>query len=574
MQSLDQRTMCQSLNVDLTVYPARRIRTMNGPPPGPDTPTPDLVVVADGMIVEVGTRATVQPWLDAHPHTIDDTFADKVLMPGLIDPHLHPSLGATLLPTHFITAMQWDLPDGTTAPATRSHEDYLAELRRIHGSLPDPDEVLVTWGHHELWHGTIQRQVLDQISARRPIVVWQRSFHEIHMNTAAMAHFGLDHTKYAAHPQIDQATGRFAENGMSVALGAMGSYLSSPERFHHGLELTRDAVHQGGQTTIGDLIGSQWDSDEEWDALYAVLDNDAVPFRTQMIPNGIRALTSGTGRDDPAAWLATRAERGTDKLLFRNHVKLFTDGGFYAQLMQVNPPGFIDGHHGEWMSPPEKFEELARAYWHAGCQIHVHCTGDMGVELALDVLAKLQWERPRFDHRFTIEHMGLSNPEQIRRARQLGALASVNIYYLHELGEAYWMHSVGHERASQMARVGTCIREGVPTALHSDFTMAPAKPLTSAWVAVNRLSESGDVLGPEERISVHEALRAITIDAAYVLGMEDEIGTIRAGKKADFVVLEQDPYEIDPLDLANIDIWGTVFEGTPFPIQPSPLHAS
>ncbi|KAG1647385.1 hypothetical protein GQR58_030637 [Nymphon striatum] len=98
--------------MELTVYPARRIRTMNGGPPDPEMPLPDTVVVAGDTIVEVGTADTVRPWLDAHPHTVDDTFADKVLMPGLIDPHLHPSLGATLLPTHFITAMKWDLPDG------------------------------------------------------------------------------------------------------------------------------------------------------------------------------------------------------------------------------------------------------------------------------------------------------------------------------------------------------------------------------------------------------------------------------------------------------------------------------
>lgn len=540
---------------------------MDGEPPNGDLPTPTVVVVADDTIVEVGTMETVQPWLDAHPHTIDETFADKVLMPGFIDPHLHPSLAATLLPTHFITAMAWDLPDGTTAPATRSHQDYVAELRRIHASLDDPDEVLVTWGYHELWHGAVSRALLDEISDRRPIVVWQRSFHEIYMNLAAMSHFGLDHVNYAGHPQIDQANGRFAENGMSVALGAMASYLSAPERFLHGLELARAAVHQGGQTTIADLYGSQWDSDEEWDALRAVLDTETAPFRVQMVPNGIRSLSTPEGREDPIAWLESRADRGSGRLFFRNHVKLFTDGGFYAQLMQVNSPGFIDGHHGEWMSPPEKFEELARSFWNAGYQIHVHCTGDMGVELALDVLAQLQWERPRFDHRFTIEHMGLSNPEQIRRAKALGALASVNIYYLHELGEAYWKHSVGHERASQMARVGTCAREGVPFALHSDFTMAPAKPLTSAWVAVNRISESGDVLGPQERITVHQAMRAITIDAAYVLGMEAEVGTIRAGKKADFTVLEEDPYEVDPMHLADIEIWGTVFEGRPFPIE-------
>ena len=97
---------------------------------------------------------------------------------------------------------------------------------------------------------------------------------------------------------------------------------------------------------------------------------------------------------------------------------------------------------------------------------------------------------------------------------------------------AYYRHSFGYERASQIARLGTVARHGIPFALHTDFTMAPALPLTSAWVAVNRLSESGAVMAPEERITVEQAMRAITVDAAYVLGLEHEIGSIRAGKKA------------------------------------------
>ena len=183
------------------------------------------------------------------------------------------------------------------------------------------------------------------------------------------------------------------------------------------------------------------------------------------------------------------------------------------------------------------------------------------------MLERLQWERPRFDHRFTIEHFGLSNPEQVQKLAALGAIVSANIYYLHELGEKYWAESVGFERASQMARLGTLARHNVITALHSDFTMAPAEPLMSVWVAVNRVGEQGAVLGPEERLTVHQALRAITIDAAFVLGMEDEIGSIRSGKKADFTVLEADPYETLEMDLKDIPIWGTVFEGRPFPLR-------
>jgi len=544
--------------MDLTVYIARRIHTMND-----SMPLATAVVVADDMIIEVGSPESIQPWLDAYPHRIDETFADKVLMPGFIDPHLHPSMAALLMPMHFITALAWRLPDRTVAPV-QGHDNYIDELSRVEASLTDPNEPLMTWGYHDLWHGEMHRDLLNAISTTRPIVVWQRSMHEIFVNDAAMAFMALDEARLENHPHVDIAAGRFSESGFMVATGALLGFLTGSERFTHGLAITKQAVHAGGQTTIGDLTGTYFDTDQEWDDLTAVLGTDDTPFRVQMIPMGTRDM----GGDHSAALERVQrraAERSGDRLFYRNHVKLFADGGFYAQAMQVQPPGFIDGHHGKWMFAPEQFEALARMYWHEGYQIHVHCTGDMGVQLAIDVLEKLQWERPRFDHRFTIEHFGLSTPEQVQKLAALGAIVSANIYYVHELGEKYWSHSVGHERASQMARLGTLARHNVITALHSDFTMAPAEPLVSAWVAVNRIGEQGTVLGPEECVTVHQAMRSITIDAAYVLGMEDEIGSIRAGKKADFTVLEDDPYEVDPMQLKDIEVWGTVFEGTPFP---------
>ena len=118
-----------------------------------------------------------------------------------------------------------------------------------------------------------------------------------------------------------------------------------------------------------------------------------------------------------------------------------------------------------------------------------------------------------------------------------------------------------------MVRLGSLVRNRVTFALHSDFTMAPARPLQNAWIAANRINATGDVLCPAERVSLDDALRAITINAAYVLGLEHEIGSICSGKKADFTVLEDDPYDVPVAKLRDIPIWGTVFEGQPFPIR-------
>jgi predicted amidohydrolase YtcJ len=545
---------------EITVFTARKIRTMTDA-----MPEASAVAVRDGRIIEVGTLETLAPWLAAHPHRIDRQFEGHVLMPGFIDPHLHPTLGAMLLPCHFITAMQWVLPDRTCAPVT-SHAAYLARLAEVVAGEGASDEIVVTWGFHRIWHGNVDRAALNAISATKPIFVWQRSFHEIIANDAAIAWLGAAREDLERHPQIDLETGRFYETGLAIATQAMNKVLLAPQRYMRGLDLVKRAVHLGGHTTIGELAYPLMNDALEWQVLSTTLDRPDTPFRMKIVP---RALQRGSFSGDPAedvARVAGFAGRSTDKLFFGNSVKLFTDGGFFAELMQMRDPGFIDGHHGEWLMAPEAFEAHARAFWAEGKQIHVHCTGDLGLELALDVLQKLQDDKPRFNHRFTIEHFGVSSPEQVRRIKDLGAIVSANVYYVHELGEAYWQASIGYERASQMARLGAVERAGIPFALHSDFTMAPAMPLNSAWVAVNRIAESGAVLCPEERVSLRAAMRAITIDAAYVLGMEDEVGSIQAGKKADFTVLEQDPWEVAPEALRDIPIWGTVFEGTPFPI--------
>ena len=545
---------------EITVFTARRIRTMT-----PSAPLATAVAVRDGMILEAGTLETLRPWLDAHPHRIDDRFRDAVLMPGFIDPHLHPTLGALLLPCPFITAMEWKLPDRTCA-AVRGRDAYLARLAEIDAEMTGA-EPLVTWGYHRIWHGEIGREALNAVSATRPIVLWQRSFHEVVANDAAIDWMGLDRADLARHAQVDLATGRFFETGLALAMRGMAPFLHDRDRFIGGLEQVKRAIHLGGHTTLGELAYPLADDAAEWGAVQAVFGGPDVPFRMQFVPRGAGRGTWTAGAPErELERVNAYAARSTDKLIFGNGVKLFADGGFFAELMQMAPPGFIDGHLGEWMMAPESIEALAGVFWHAGKRIHIHCTGDLGVELALDILEKLQWERPRFDHRFTIEHFGVSTPEQARRIKALGALVSANVYYVHELGEAYWRASIGHERASQMARLGSLDREGVPFALHSDFTMAPALPLNSAWVAVNRIGETGEVLGPGERISLDAAMRAITLDAAYVLGMEGEVGSIRAGKKADFTVLAQDPWEVDPMALREIEVLATVFEGRPFPL--------
>ena len=122
-------------------------------------------------------------------------------------------------------------------------------------------------------------------------------------------------------------------------------------------------------------------------------------------------------------------------------------------------------------------------------------------------------------------------------------------------------------RAAEISPLGGLARAGVPISFHSDFPMAPAEPLTLIWVAVNRIASDGRVWGEDQKLTLDLALRAVTIESARSLGLEDEIGSIEVGKRADFTVLERDPHEVDPTDLRDIDIWGTVLDGRLHPLD-------
>ena len=206
-------------------------------------------------------------------------------------------------------------------------------------------------------------------------------------------------------------------------------------------------------------------------------------------------------------------------------------------------------------------------YWRAGIQIHSHANGDETVQMTLDVLEQLQLRHPRFDHRFTIEHYCISTPDQARRLKALGGLASVNDYFVHYRSLIHAEQGFGPDRAEATARLGSLEREGVVFALHSDFSLVltPIHPLTAVWIAVNRVALDGTVQAPGERIGVDRAMRAITIDAAHILSRDHELGSIEAGKLADFTILEDDPYDVDPTNIRDLCVWGTMLAGKVFP---------
>jgi predicted amidohydrolase YtcJ len=545
----------------IKVFTANKFITMNA-----SWPLATAVAVRDGQILEVGSVESLEPWLAGDDHETVD-LGDVTVLPGLIDPHLHPVMAAVLLPMHFITAMEWELP-WQDVPACPDPESYLKRVAQLEAQTPE-GEPFFTWGYHASWHGEMSRKLLDEISTDRPMVVWHRSFHEVYLNTAMLDLMEITQDKVGTRQQIDFDKGWFYEVGLGYAIQKLNRIIMSPEWIETGLSRLKKIVHMGGHTTVGDLAVGLFDYEMERKLSVDTLDQDNVPFRVFGVPHAATTARLKGGHDKVVEHILELQGTDTQRIKHGKHIKVFTDGAFFSQLAMLNEPGYLDGHHGEWLMTPEEFELIVREYWHAGFAIHVHCTGDLGLELALDTLAHLQEEKPRFNHGFTIEHFGFSNPEQVSRMRALGAMVSANVYYLYELSERYATHGVGYERAYSMARLGTCVANDLTTAIHSDFPMAPATPLKNAYIACSRVNAAGKIACEEEALSVVDALRAITIDAATVLGLQDEIGSIRAGKSADFTVIDRDPLEEGEIALKEAKVLATVFAGEVYTCEQS-----
>ncbi|MCH9729854.1 MAG: amidohydrolase [Actinomycetia bacterium] len=549
-----------------TLYPARSVITMD-----PGRPFATAVLVAGDRIAAVGDFGQLASHSDVR---VDSTFAEAVVLPGLIDQHLHPVLGASTLITAVIATEDWDLP-GRMCPAATTEDEYRQRLRDAERATAGSDDWLFSWGYHRLWHGHLDRRVLDEVSSTRPIAVWQRSCHEWFLNSAAIESLGITADAMSdqgpASAMVDLDAGHWWESGMNLLMPALAPHFLTTDRIAAGLRQMVAYLRRNGVTAFNEP-GIMWDL-EPWQLYQDILGAPDTPMTSTFLVDARSQADSGM---DPADAVAdaesqvARAAVGKVRLLPKQ-VKLFADGAIISQMMQMRDPYLDDDghpdlcHHGEWMMQPDTFRSFARVYWNAGWQLHIHVNGDAALDLVLDTLEGCMADHPRTDHRTVIVHFANSTEDQIDRIAALGAIVSANPYYPVGFADKYAAHGLGQARADAMVRSASVLRRGIPLSFHSDLPMGPAAPLTLAWCGVNRITPSGRVAGPEQRISVHQALTAVTIEAAYSWRMEDELGSIAAGKLANFTVLSEDPYAVEPERLHEIAVLGTVYEGRWFP---------
>ena len=521
-----------------------------------------------GKILFVGKEEKAK---SLYPNAKVIDLGDKVIMPGFIEQHLHPFLGALTLSMPVIAPEEWQLPERTW-PAVTGHQEYIAALKAVEAELADPTEVLWTWGYNNFFHGELTRQALDTISNTRPIGVWHRSAHEFYVNSAFIERYGLNQKDIDAlgsevQGQSDLAKGHFWEGGALIyLLPRIYKDLGNKERFEFGLNQMVEMLHQKGVTAYNEP--GAFIPQEMTETYLRILGADSTPMYSFFTPESKTPfLMKGKEGVVKAVEEVTKTLPETGKVrYFDNQIKILFDGAIISQLMKMKD-GYLDGHHGEWIQTPQDVEAITKAFWEKDYQILVHVNGDEGVEQLIEIMKRRQAEYPREDHRFTIVHFANSTDEQVKELKKLGAIISVNPYYVTGFGQRFGEVGLGEERAHSMVRLATIEKEGIPVSLHSDMPMAPSDPLLLAWSAVTRQTNQGQVLRPDLALSLDAALRGITIEAAYSWGMEESLGSIEVGKVANFTVLEQDPYKVDVNNLKDIPIYATVFESKLFPID-------
>ena len=539
-----------TMAVDL-ILKASSVITMD-----PKNPRVEAVAVdsAAGTIAGVGALSDLTA--EYSTATVKD-LGSTILMPGLIDPHSHPALGGltTQEPAHWIAPyVGYPTYADVTAFFTKINKETPAGVPLAFNGL---DRTLQ--GAPELTN-----KDLDVFFPDRPVIVFDNSGHEGYFNTANITQLGWVDGK----PPADPVGSRFGRNddgtsngrayevaatfmAASKILGQLGQHPLAPIASWYalmaknGITSTTEHTYQTNQLKAYVAMAMAPDS----------------PLRISLYHMSIEDTC-----DQPVTTPVPEAK------LKKQGIKLWADGSPWVGTIAASFP-YQDndvtrganiplGPGGEAMMNYSRaqLDEILDKLTPSGYQMAFHCNGDVGMDIVLDAYEHALNKHGKLgtDHRWRIEHMGACRRDQFDRAASLGVCLSMSpfqyLYWGDLLNGTLFEDSIG----SQWQAVGDAFRSGASVSFHNDGSVTPPIPLLNWQSTVSRQTINGNVYGANQAISLDDAIKAHTVNAAFQLGREHEIGSIEVGKLADFCELSADPYEVDPHILTEkVSVLGT-----------------
>jgi len=496
------------------------------------------VAVKDGLIQAVGASDKIRALVGSQTKVVE--LKGKTVTPGLIDPHNHMQV-VGLMESSYVAFMPPQVK--TLADLTKKLADTLATK---------PKGEWLQGYFLSLGEGRLpNRRDLDPASLNHPVWILQQGGHYGSANSLAIKMSGI--TASTPNP-----TGGLIERD---AKGEPTGVFYN----HRAMDMLRRSIPQSTEEMVRNNIVSSQPMFAAW-GVTSFQDNNVRGVDNIRVYSEVGKQSQMTLRG--AVFYTLEWPQDLDKALGVEHYgdpyvrfagyKFLLDG--QALMAYCHQP-----HSGtRWDLPtwePKSFKQAVRALHDSGLQICVHCIGDAAVDLTLDAYQEAMQANPRPDPRHRIEHAVLTTPEATRRMKDLGVIASVNPTFIRVAGD-YWPTVFGQERTARMIVTREWLQSGVHVTIGSDAPTTPwLAPQATLAAAVSRLTVSNKILGPSQCMTIQEALRAHTIEAAYAAHEEKAKGSIQTGKLADLAVWNIDPYTAPIQQLWNATIAMTFIGG-------------
>jgi predicted amidohydrolase YtcJ len=529
-----------------TVFTNGRILTSD-----PARPSAAAVAVRDGRIAAVGDEAAVQPQVEASAITID--LGGRTMVPGFIDAHNHMACTAE---TFFAVDAS---PRSVSSIADLVAEIDLAAKRIAPGA----------WirGFGMDWTRFAEgrrptRWDLDEAGNQHRVVILHVSGHYALVNSRALADSGLDEA--APDPaggslerdESGRLTGLLLDSATNLVLQSSVDICGHGPNIHTAVETDELATMVGeasrrylaaGLTTVCDPQVTS----REMQAYQLARTRGDLNIRTVMLPLSHQL--------DEYLAIGLVGPMGDDHLRI-GAMKFYTDGAITGgTAMFSKPMGSRGQYPGSLYHEPAELASMLRRAAGAGWQLAIHTMGDRAMGIMLDAVEAAMAAAPDNDIRHRIEHSTWPTPEQLGRIVRLGMVPVTQPGSIPELGDI-WLDHLG-ERVHRAMPLRDQLELGIRPAISSDAFVQSYRPLDTIAAAMHRVTPKGVPIGPEQELTVEEALAAHTINAARAIHMEDRIGSIEVGKLADFAVLDGDLLTTSAEEIRRIPIWMTVVDG-------------
>ncbi|WP_346857328.1 amidohydrolase family protein [uncultured Draconibacterium sp.] len=534
---------------ELKIYHGGTILTVDS-----DFSEVEAIVFKDNKILATGDFEAMKKNYGKNSALVN--LEGKTMLPGFIDPHAHV---LSFAPVRFLTENI-----GVTNFATT--EEALAHLKKVASERPKGEWILGSG-----WDPSIQDGVseltfkeLNAVSTDHPVFVLNTSGHLAYVNEKTYEVAGI--TQDVVNPpgaeysrdENGKLNGVIKNNVAYLPVWLANPAAATLDMTEALISLLNEFNQYGVTTTSEFALGAATQSHTEADLLFAATERDDFSARVMAYP-----MYTISEQWDKAG---TKMYDGNDLAKIVGF-KFIADGSNQGYTGLQREPYFDPEHAGEhgiaYMSV-DQLKEMTEYRAGQGWHMSLHGNGDAAIDNILDVMEYLKSKgydlskiRPR------IEHCSILHDDQIERMKELDVSASFLIGHVHYWGTVMRDKVFGPEKAMLLDRAASVEKEGVSYTLQSDFSVTEPDMLRMIQTAVERktFKEPDFVLNPDERVSVESAIRAVTIEAAWQMMSEDIIGSLEAGKYADFVILENDPRKVDESEISEIKVLETWMNG-------------